>query len=403
MSSEAPLPIEHASPPFDARRPLYLDYQATTPMDPRVLAAMLPYFSEHFGNAASRTHRYGVVAQKAVEKARAQVAHAIGAEGPSEIVFTSGATEANNLALIGLFEAYGEARKTLIVSAIEHPSLLETARYLEQNRGATLQILPVDAQGQVDADAATAAVSEHTLLLSVMAANNEVGTVQPLAELGAACRARGAFFHTDATQAVGKLPFQVDPMKIDLASLSAHKVYGPKGIGALYLRRRDPRVRPLPMLHGGGHERGFRSGTLPVPLIVAFGAALEIAEQEREEEAARLLKMRGRLLQDLQRELSGVVVHGSLEGRLPGNLTLSFEGLEAEPLILSMRELALSSGSACTSASAKPSHVLRAMGVDPALAHGSIRIGLGRFTQREELERATRIIIERVRALRHEG
>ncbi len=379
---------------------IYLDHHATTPVDPRVMEVMLPYFTEAFGNAASRTHRKGWEAKEAVDTARAQVAAALGASSPSEIIFTSGATEANNLALAGLLEAYGEKRRHLIVSAIEHPSVLDCVTYLQRQREAELTVLPVDHQGLVSVEAVRSALREDTLLVSVMAANNEVGTLQPLAEIGALCREAGAFFHTDAVQAVGKVPFEVEGQNVDLAAVSAHKVYGPKGVGALFLKRRGPRVRPTPLFHGGGHERGFRSGTLPVPLIVGFGAALELAIAERATEAQRLLALRERLRTTIVEALEGVVIHGALEPRLPGNLNLSFEGVEAEPLLLGLRALALSSGSACTSATPTPSHVLRAMGVDDAIAHGSLRFGLGRTNTEAEIDRAAQLVIERVHRLR---
>ncbi|MDF1565548.1 MAG: cysteine desulfurase family protein [Deltaproteobacteria bacterium] len=381
--------------------PIYLDHHATTPVDPRVLEAMLPYFTERFGNAASRTHRRGWDAKEAVERAREQVARALGA-AKGEIVFTSGATEANNLALAGLLDAYGERRRGLVVSAIEHPSVLDTARWLAEARGAKLTILPVEADGVVRMEAVREAVDEHTLLCSVMAANNEVGTLQPIAEIGAHCRSVGAFFHTDAVQAIGKVPFDVLEQHVDCASLSGHKVHGPQGIGAIFLKRRDPRVRPAPLLHGGGHERGFRSGTLPLPLIVGLGEALALAAAERERESRVLLTLRDRLHRLITDALEGVVVHGTMEegARLPGNLNLSFEGVEAEPLLLGLRELCLSSGSACASATPTPSHVLRAMGVSDDLAHGSLRFGIGRYNTEVEIDRAAELVIARVRKLR---
>lgn len=381
-------------------RPIYLDHQATTPVDPRVLEAMLPYFGERFGNAASRTHRYGWEADDAVKAARARIAAWLGAASPTEIVFTSGATEANNLALKGALAASADRGRHLVISAIEHPSVRDAARFLADTGRAEVTEVAVSADGLVDPAAVEAAMREDTVLVSVMHANNEVGTVQPLAEIAALCRTRGVLFHTDAVQSAGKIPFDVEALQVDLASVSAHKTYGPKGVGALFVRRRGPRVRLVPLLHGGGHERGRRSGTLPVPLIVGFGEAAALAAALREEEAARLGRLRDRLLERVRGGLEGVRVNGSLERRLPGNLNLSFEGVDGEALLLALRDLAVSSGSACASATPEPSHVLRAMGVPDDLAHGSIRFGLGRGTTEAEIERAGALVVEKVALVR---
>lgn len=379
-----------------------MDCHSTTPVDPRVLEAMTPFFTEHFGNAASTTHRFGWQAQEAVSESRAKIAAAIGAGSPSEIVLTSGATEANNLALKGLFEQYQGRARHLVVASTEHPSVLDVVRALE-NAGAAVTRIEVGASGVVDPDDVAAAIREDTLCVSVMHANNEIGTVSPIAEIGALCREAGVFFHTDAAQSVGKIPFDVDAMNVDLASISAHKLYGPKGVGALFARRRDPRVVLAAQMHGGGHERDRRSGTLPVPLIVGFARALEIAAEEREAEAARLAGLRDQLCAVITGGLEGVTVNGSMEHRLPGNLNLSFEGVDGEALLLALRDIALSSGSACASATQEPSHVLRAIGVSDALAHSAIRFGLGRMNTDDEIEHVGALVVERVLALRRKS
>ncbi len=382
------------------RTPVYLDCNATTPLDPQVLEAMLPYLREHFGNSASRSHIFGWTAEAAVKLAREHVARLIGAT-PREIVFTSGATEADNLALKGVALRYRERGQHLICSAIEHPAVLDPMTALER-LGWQVTRLPVDGQGLLDPDELRRALRPDTVLCSVMLANNEVGTIQPLRELAAICLEADVFVHCDAAQGLGQLSFDVRELGLDLVSLSAHKMYGPKGIGALFVRRGRPRVGLEPALHGGGHERGLRSGTLPVHQIAGFGEAAELAREALAEGRgiARMRSLRDRLLDQLRAELDGVEVNGSLERRLPNNLNLSFAHVEAEALMLSMRDVAVSSGSACTSASLHSSHVLRAMGVPEDLAHGSIRFGLGRFTTAEEIDYVVRQVTSQVRRLR---
>jgi cysteine desulfurase len=368
--------------------PIYLDNQATTRLDPRVLEAMLPYFTEHYGNPHSESHSYGRIAARAVEQARQQVAALIGAEA-REIIFTSGATEANNLALKGAAHfarahPQGAPREHVVTLVTEHKCVLESCRQLERE-GFRVTYLPVAADGLVSLAALEAALTPQTLLVSVMAAHNEIGVIQPLAEIGALCRRRGVLFHTDAAQAFGKIPLDVAAMQIDLMSISGHKIYGPKGIGALYVRRR-PRVRLLPLFDGGGQERGLRSGTLPVPLCVGLGRAAVLAGAEMEAEAARLRRLRERLWHSLVRAVPGVRLNGDAERRLPGSLNLSFPGVPAHKLIEACPSLAISTGSACTSAAVEPSYVLRALGLPEALANASIRIGLGRFTTEAEVD-----------------
>ena len=382
-------------------RPIYLDYQATTPADPRVVEAMLPFFGARFGNPHSVHHVYGTEAAAAVEAARAQIAALINAD-PREIVFTSGATEANNLALKGV-AWFHKARRGItphvITAATEHKCVLESCRRLEAE-GVRVTYLPVEPDGLVDLNRLEAALEEDTVLVSIMAANNEIGVVQPVAEIGALCRSRGVAFHSDAAQAAGKLPVDVQVAQIDLMSVSGHKVYGPMGIGVLYVRRR-PRVRLEPLFDGGGQERGLRSGTLPLPLCVGLGAACAIAQEEMESEAARLADLRGRLLEGVRGRLSGVHLNGHEERRLPGNLNLSFAGLDAERLIAAMPGLAVSTGSACTSASIEPSYVLRALGLPDDLAGASVRFGLGRFTSEAEVDAAIEQIAAAVTRLRN--
>ena len=381
------------------KRPIYLDHHATTPVDPRVLDAMLPYFREEFGNAASRTHAYGWRAEAAVEQAREEVAAAIGARDPREIVFTSGATESDNLALQGVLRARGSGE--IALSAIEHPAVADTARALAREGFAT-RVLPVDGEGRVDPAALDGVLSERSALVSVIWANGEVGTVQPIAALAARCRERGVPFHSDAAQAVGKLPVDVERDGVDLLSFSAHKVYGPKGVGALYVRRARPRLRLLPILHGGGHEFGLRSGSLPVPLVVGMGLALRIAVAERETEARRLAGLRDRLLARLAAALPGVRVNGPKDARLPGNLHLSLEGVAADALVASCPELALSTGSACASARPEPSPVLVALGLSAERVREGFRIGLGRTTSEADVDTAADVIAERAGRLRAE-
>ncbi|MCH8035909.1 MAG: IscS subfamily cysteine desulfurase [Proteobacteria bacterium] len=381
-------------------RPIYLDYQATTPCDPRVVEAMLPFFTERFGNPHSVHPDYGGQAEAAVETARAQVAALIGAE-PREIVFTSGATEANNLAIKGVARFHRERRGHLVSCTTEHKCVIEAVRRLERE-GTRVTRLAVGADGLIDLAELEAAVTEETALVTIMAVNNEIGVIQPLAEIGALCRARGALFHSDGAQAVGKIPLDVAAMKIDLLSISGHKVYGPMGVGALYVRRR-PRVRLEPLFDGGGQERGLRSGTLPLPLCVGLGATCAIAKAEMAEESERLGRLQRRLHEGITARLSGVQVNGDPERRIPGNLNLSFAGVDGEALIAAMPGIAVSTGSACTSASVEPSYVLRALGIGDDLAGASIRIGFGRFTTEAEIDTAIETIAAAVTRLRGTG
>jgi len=374
-----------------------MDYQATTPVDPRVFDEMKPYFMEKFGNAHSRTHLYGWEAEEAVEKARQQVADLIGA-GSKEIIFTSGATESNNLALKGLAGFYGDKKKHIITVNTEHKCVLDSCRYLERE-GFDVTYMHVQKNGLIDLEELKKALREDTLVVSVMTVNNEIGVIQPIKEIGAICRERSIFFHTDAAQAFGKIPLNVEDMNIDLMSISGHKIYGPKGVGALYVRRR-PRVRLEAQINGGGQERGFRSGTLPTPLIVGLGKAAEIAGKEMQAENERLHYLSDKLYKGLTDNIPEVYLNGDAEHRIPGNLNLSFAYIEGESMLMAIRELAVSSGSACTSASLEPSYVLRALGVGDDLAHTSIRFGIGRFTTEEEVERAIEIVKNNVEKLR---
>ena len=378
-------------------QPIYLDYQATTPMDPRVLEAMMPYFTHKFGNSGSRSHAYGWEAEEGTEKARAQVANLIGAD-EKEVIFTSGATESNNLAIRGVAEFYKDRKNHIITTVTEHKCVLDTCRHLEQ-QGFEVTYLPVRQDGLLDLDVLRAAITDKTVLVSVMAVNNEFGVIQPLAEIGKICRERKVFFHTDAAQAAGKIPLDVEALNIDLMSISGHKIYGPKGIGALYVRRK-PRVRLVPMIVGGGQERGFRSGTLPTPLCVGLGEAAEICMKEMDDEAKRLKKLQERMLNGLRAKLTDIVVNGDLEHRIPGNLNISFAYVEGESLMMGIKNLAVSSGSACTSASLEPSYVLRALGVEEEMAHTSLRIGLGRFTTEHEVDTAVDELVRHVNKLR---
>jgi cysteine desulfurase len=381
--------------------PIYLDYQATTPTDPRVLAAMLPWFTEKFGNPHSTSHGYGLAAAEAVERARGEVAALIGGEA-REIVFTSGATEANNLAIQGaaLFrQRQGLSGKSHVVTAAtEHKCVLEATRSLVR-LGWRVTILPVEADGLIDLGRLAEAVTPDTALVSIMAVNNEIGVIQPLAEIGALCRSRGALFHTDAAQAAGKIPLDVDRMQIDLLSLSAHKIYGPKGIGALYVRRR-PRARIAPLFEGGGQEGGLRSGTLPTPLCVGFGAAAALAAAELPQEAERLAGLRTRLLHDLRQIALDLRLHGHEAQRVAGNLNLAFPGIPAEQLLQACPGLALSTGSACSSAAIEPSYVIRALGLEDEAARGAFRLCLGRFTTEAEVSRAVAELAAALRSLR---
>jgi cysteine desulfurase len=378
--------------------PIYLDNNSTTRVDPRVVEAMLPFFTEHYGNAASRTHAFGWKAEEAVETAREQVAGLIGAD-PREIIFTSGATESNNLAIKGVATLYRRKGNHLITAATEHKAVLDPCKKLERD-GFEVTYLPVDRFGQVKAQQVKDAITEKTILVSIMAANNEIGTLQPIQEIGAVCKEHEVLFHTDAVQAVGKLPFSVEETQAGLVSLSAHKLYGPKGLGALYVRRRNPHVRLEPLIDGGGHERGMRSGTLPVPSIVGFGKACELCQAEMPVESARLQRLRDRLYHGLMNGLGDVTLNGHPTERLAGNLNLSFAHVQGEALMMAMRTVAVSSGSACTSASVEPSYVLRACGVPDDLAHSSLRFGLGRFTIEEEIDYVIAEVIRHVNHLR---
>jgi cysteine desulfurase len=379
---------------------VYLDYQATTPLDPRVLQAMLPFFRERFGNPHSKSHAYGQDAEAAVEDARERIARLIGGEA-REIVFTSGATESNNLAIKGVAgfrPGPADQRRRVVTCMTEHKCVLESCRAIEAD-GFRVTRLPVQPSGLVDLDQLAAAIDDDTLLVSIMAVNNEIGVIQPLAAIGRLCRARGALFHTDAAQAAGKIPLDVETMQIDLMSLSAHKVYGPKGVGALYVRRR-PRVRLAPLLSGGGQERGLRAGTLPAPLCIGFGEACRIAALEMAAEADRLAGLAGRLMQGLAAGLAGIYVNGDRDCRIPGNLNVAFDGVDGERLMAALPDIALSTGSACTSAAVEPSYVLRALGLDAARAASSLRIGLGRFTTAPEVDHAARRLVDAVNRIR---
>jgi cysteine desulfurase len=381
--------------------PIYMDYHATTPVDRRVLETMLPYFTDTFGNAASRSHRYGWVAEEAVGYAREQIANFIGAEKPEEIVFTSGASESDNLALKGVAEFYSEKGNHIITAKTEHKAILDTCKRLEK-QGFQVTYLDVTKEGFVEPEAVAKAITDKTILVSVMLANNEVGTIQPIKDIGAVCRSKGVLFHTDAVQGLGKTEFDVQAMNVDLASLTAHKIYGPKGIGALYVRRSKPRVRLTAQMDGGGHERGYRSGTLNVPGIVGFGKACEILSKEWREEITRIGAQRDRLKDYLYANLDELFLNGPPPGprRLPNNLNVSFAFVEGEAMMMAIKDVCVSSGSACTSASLEPSYVLRALGVEEELAHTSIRFGLGRFTTDEEVDFVGKLVVEKVRKLR---
>jgi cysteine desulfurase len=375
-----------------------MDNHATTPLDPRVLDAMMPYLTSKFGNAASRNHQFGWDAEAAVEDARKQIALLIGAD-PREIVFTSGATESDNLALKGVAGMYREKGDHIITCVTEHKAILDSCKHLEKE-GFRVTFLPVNDKGFVSLDDIRNAITDKTILISIMTANNEVGVVQDIQAIGKIARERGVLFHTDAVQAAGKIPFNVNEMNVDMASLSAHKMYGPKGVGALYVRRRNPRVLLTPIIDGGGHERGMRSGTLNVPGIAGFGKAAQIAREELDKEIAEMFRMRERLRLTLERELDEVYINGDLEKRLPGNLNMSFAYVEGESLLMGIHDIAVSSGSACTSASLEPSYVLKALGVGEDLAHTSIRFGIGRFNTDEEVDYVANRVIEVVRRLR---
>jgi cysteine desulfurase len=378
--------------------PIYFDNHATTPVDPRVLEAMLPYFTEVFGNAASRNHKYGWDAEQAVETGRAQIAALIGAS-PKEIVITSGATESDNLAIKGVAHMYREKGDHIITVVTEHKAVIDSCKHLEKE-GFRVTYLPVRKDGLIDLDLLRDTITDKTILVTIMAANNEIGVLQPIAEIGAIAKERGVLFHSDAVQSAGKVPFDVNAMKVDMASLSAHKIYGPKGVGALYVRRRNPRVLLTPIIDGGGHERGMRSGTLNVPGIVGFGKACEIAQQEMATESVRITALRDRLNARLHEGLDQLYINGSMAHRLPGNLNISFAYVEGESLLMGINDVAVSSGSACTSASLEPSYVLKALGTGDELAHSSIRFGLGRFNTEEEVDYVAAKLIDVVSKLR---
>lgn len=378
--------------------PIYLDYSATTPVDPRVTEKMIPYLTEIFGNPASRSHSFGWTAEAAVEEARREVAALINAD-PREIVWTSGATESDNLAIKGAANFYAESKgKHLITVKTEHKAVLDTMRDLER-KGFSVTYLDVQENGLIDLETLKAAITPQTSLISVMFVNNEIGVIQPIAEIGEICREKGIIFHVDAAQAAGKLPINLNELKIDLMSLSAHKVYGPKGIGALYVRRK-PRVRLEAQMHGGGHERGMRSGTLPVHQIVGMGEAFKISRLEMSEEIQRVTALRNRLLNGITADMEEVYVNGDLQNRVAGNLNISFNFVEGESMLMALKEIAVSSGSACTSASLEPSYVLRALGRNDELAHSSIRFTLGRFTTEEEVDFTLKLLHERIGKLR---
>ena len=377
--------------------PIYLDNQATTATDPRVVEAMMPYFSQKFGNPHSRSHSFAWEAEEACELARLQVANLMGAS-PKEIIFTSGATESNNMALKGIAKFYGSKKKHIVTLTTEHKCVLDTCRHLEQD-GFKITYLPVQPNGLVNLEQLKNVITDDTMLVSIMAINNEIGVIQPLKEIGKICREKGAFFHSDIAQAFGKIPINVDECSIDLASISGHKIYGPGGIGALYIRRR-PRVRLTPIINGGGQERGFRSGTLATPLVVGLGKSASIAQEEMAKDHAHVKKLFDKFLNTIQANAQDIVLNGDKEQRYPGNLNLSFAYIEGESMILAIKDLAVSSGSACTSSSLEPSYVLRALGVDEAMAHTSIRFGFGRFTTEAEVDYAAALMLANINKLR---
>ncbi len=384
--------------PQAVQLPIYMDNQATTPVDPRVLQAMMPFFTEKFGNAASRNHSYGWEAEQAVDAARQQIAQLIGASA-KEIIFTSGATESNNLAIKGIVEKDRERGDHIITQVTEHKSVLDACERMEKE-GCRVTYLPVNTDGLIELEDLKRAIDDQTILVTIMSANNEIGVIQPIEEIGKLCRERSVLFHTDAVQAVGKVAIDVDTMNIDVLSLSAHKLYGPKGVGALYVRQQNPRVKIEAQMDGGGHERGMRSGTLNVPGIVGFGEACEIARLEMQEESKRLRTLRDRLKTRLETGLEFVQVNGTMQHRLSGNLNMSFLHVEGESLMMALNDVAVSSGSACTSAAIEPSYVLKAIGVDDDVAHSSIRFGLGRFNTAAEVDYVAEKVIDVVHKLR---
>ena len=402
MSTDVKVP--HSAPEAQTpsvkniKLPIYMDNHATTPMDPRVLEEMLPYFMEKFGNAASRNHSFGWAAEEGVETARERVAKLIDAT-TKEVIFTSGATESDNLAIKGVAEMYREKGNHIITAVTEHKAVLDTCKRLEKY-GYRVTYLPVQKDGLIDLDDLKRAMGDKTILVTIMAANNEIGVLQPIAEIGKLCHEKGVIFHTDATQAVGKMPVDVNKQNVDLASISAHKMYGPKGVGALYVRRKNPRVQLSPIIDGGGHERGMRSGTLNVPGIVGLGKACAIAQEEMPQESCRLAGLRNRLRDRILGKLDEVYINGSAEHRLPGNVNLSFAYVEGESLLMGINDIAVSSGSACTSATLEPSYVLKALGTGDDLAHSSIRFGVGRFNTEAEVDYVADRVIETVQRLR---
>jgi cysteine desulfurase len=378
--------------------PIYMDNHATTRCDPRVVEAMLPFFTETYGNAASRNHEFGWVAEQAVEEARVRIAKLIGATS-KEIIFTSGATESDNLTIKGVAEMYREKGNHIITQQTEHKAVLDSCKRLEKH-GFRVTYLPVQKDGRISLDELRAAMDDQTILVTIMAANNEIGVLQPIREIGALCHERGVLFHTDGAQSLGKVPFNVSDDNVDLASISAHKLYGPKGVGALYVRRKNPRVQLVAQIDGGGHERGMRSGTLNVPGIVGLGKACEIARMEMAEEAVRLAVLRDRLKDAIMSQLDECYINGSMEHRLPGNINISFAYVEGESLLMGINDVAVSSGSACTSATIEPSYVLKALGAGDDLAHSSIRFGIGRFNTEAEVDYVAKRVVETVRRLR---
>jgi cysteine desulfurase len=391
-------PETNLATPAGVKLPIYMDNHATTPLDPRVLEAMMPYLTSDFGNAASRNHQFGWVAEEGVERARDQVAKLIGATA-KEIIFTSGATESDNLAIKGVAEMYREKGNHIITAVTEHKAVLDTCKRLEKY-GYRVTYLPVQKDGLIDLEDLKRAIDDKTILVTIMAANNEIGVLQPIREIGKICRERGVLFHTDAVQAVGKVPVDVNKDNIDIASISGHKIYGPKGVGALYVRRKNPRVQLAAIIDGGGHERGMRSGTLNVPGIVGLGAACEIAMKDMPEETKKLQGLRDRLRDKIMNNLDEVYINGSWEHRLPHNLNISFAYVEGESLLMGINDIAVSSGSACTSATLEPSYVLKALGTGDDLAHSSIRFGIGRFNTEAEVDYVGERVVETVKRLR---
>jgi cysteine desulfurase len=398
MATTLTQPEVNTKVPAGVKLPIYMDNHATSPLDPRVLEAMMPYLTNVFGNAASRNHQFGWAAEEAVENAREQIAKLVGATA-KEIIFTSGATESNNLAIKGVAEMYREKGNHIITAATEHKAVLDTCKRLEKH-GYKVTYLPVQKDGLVNLDELKAAMTDKTILVTIMFANNEIGVLQPIEQIGKLCRERGILFHTDATQAVGKVPVNVNTQNIDIMSLSGHKMYGPKGVGALYVRRKNPRVQLQALIDGGGHERGMRSGTLNVPGIVGLGKACELCGEEMATESKRLTAMRERLRQTIEKNLDEVYVNGNYEHRLPGNLNMSFLYVEGESLLMGINDIAVSSGSACTSATLEPSYVLKALGLGDDLAHSSIRFGLGRFNTDAEVDYVAAKVVDVVKKLR---